>query len=100
MSMNHYAFGCVCDWIFRYIGGIERAGVGFKHIKIHPRPDPSLSFAKRSYMSEYGRIVCEWERKGGKFLLSIVIPCNTTATVILPDGKTHETGSGSYKFEC
>jgi alpha-L-rhamnosidase len=100
MSMNHYAFGCIADWMFRYIGGVERDGVGFKHIKIHPRPDPSLCYAKRSYICEYGEIVCNWERKGGKFLLSVTIPCNTTATVVLPDGTRHDVGSGSYEFVC
>jgi len=100
VSLNHYAFGCIDDWMFRYIGGIERVDIGFKHMKIQPRPDASLSFAKRSFLSEYGEIVCEWERKEAAFHLNVVIPCNTTATVILPNGETHEIGSGSYAFQC
>jgi len=98
MSMNHYAFGCVDDWLFRYIGGVEREGIGFKHVKIQPRPDASLRFAKRTFLSEYGEIVCEWEKKDDKFHLTVAIPCNTTATVLLPDGTAHEIGSGSYTF--
>jgi alpha-L-rhamnosidase len=99
MSMNHYSFGCICDWMFRYIAGIEPVEPGFKHIKIHPRPDVSLGFARRTFFSEYGEIVCGWERKDGVFLLKVTIPCNTTATVVMPDGATHEVGSGSYEFE-
>ena len=100
MSMNHYALGCVDDWLFRYIAGIERALPGFKHIKIHPRPDASLVFAKRTFISEYGEIVCRWERADGVFHLYTEIPCNTAATIIMPDGEIFETGSGCYKFQC
>ena len=28
------------------------------------------------------------------------IPCNTTAAVRLPDGSSHEVGSGTYEFRC
>ena len=27
------------------------------------------------------------------------MPCNTTATVVLPDGSEREIGSGTYHFE-
>ncbi len=32
--------------------------------------------------------------------LQVVIPCNTTATVVLPDGASHTIGSGKYHYEC
>ena len=35
----------------------------------------------------------------GKFKLKVEIPCNTTATVKLPDGRLYEVGSGIYQFE-
>ena len=100
MSLNHYAFGCVADWMFRYINGIDKSKAGFKHIIINPQPDDSLSFARRSFFSEYGEIICNWERRGGKFIVEVKIPCNTTATIILPTGEELTTGSGTYKYEC
>lgn len=42
---------------------------------------------------EYGR------GEEGKFKLKVEIPCNTTATVKLPDGRLYEVGSGIYQFE-
>ncbi len=28
------------------------------------------------------------------------VPCNTQATIILPDQSSHECGSGQYRFSC
>ncbi|MPM99586.1 hypothetical protein SDC9_146778 [bioreactor metagenome] len=99
-SHNHYAFGCVDDWMFRHICGIDYIEAGFKRILIKPDPDESLSYAKRTYWSEYGKIESEWERQDDLFRLNVRIPCNTTAEIVLPDGQTHEAGSGTYQFEC
>jgi Alpha-L-rhamnosidase N-terminal domain./Bacterial alpha-L-rhamnosidase. len=98
-SHNHYAFGCVDDWIFRNICGIEGDEPGFKHIVINPRPDASLTYAKRDFSSEHGRVSCAWRREDGAFHLEATIPSNTTATIMLPNGERHEVGSGSYEFD-
>ncbi len=100
MSLNHYAFGCVDDWIFRNVNGIDWKEPGFKRILIQPQMDDRLTWAKRTFNSEYGDIVSEWEKKEDVFTLRVVIPCNTTATIILPDGSTLERGSGEYQFSC
>ena len=100
LSYNHYSFGCVFDWIYRTVSGISGAEPGFEKIRIQPRPDASLSWAKTSYQSPYGVITTDWEQDGESFTLRVEIPCNTRAEVILPDGTTHEVGSGSYSFTC
>lgn len=99
MSLNHYAFGCVDEWMFRNINGIDHAAPGFKKIVIEPRVDSRLNWAKRSFLSEYGTIISEWEREDEHFRLNVTIPCNTTAEIILPDGTRHLRGSGSYQFQ-
>jgi len=100
MSMNHYAFGSVGSWMFRYITGIEYLEPGYKRFKIHPRPDATLINAKRTFMCEYGQIACGWERGDGVFKMEVTVPCNTSANVILPDGSSYDVGSGQYSFEC
>ena len=99
-SYNHYALGCVCDWIYRNISGIQNQSVGYQKIRIEPQPDETMSWAKSSYKSIYGLIESSWKKQDNKFLLHVKIPCNTSATVVLPDGKQHEVGSGSYEFVC
>lgn len=100
LSFNHYAFGCVSDWIYRTIGGIRTYAPGFSEILIQPEPDESLTWGERSYCCPHGEIRCRWEKSGERFTLTAVIPCNTRAAIILPDGSHREVGSGSYSFSC
>lgn len=92
-SYDHYAFGCVDEWIFRNIAGIECNAPGFKHFTVRPMPDAPLEWCKRSFISEYGEIRVEWTKTS----LMVRVPCNTTATIHW-QGKAHEVGSGRYCF--
>jgi len=93
-SFAHYAFGAVCEWMFDTLAGIRSDGVGYRKIMIHPRPPAPGSNAERkvihwvkaSYVCMRGRIVSNWRVRGDQFILSVEIPANTTATVILPVG--------------
>ena len=98
-SLNHYAFGCVDDWMFRKISGIDMAAPGFKKIVIAPEPDNAFTSVKRTYVSEYGEIAVRWSMEEGRFKLKVKIPCNTTAVVKMPDGRLYKVGSGMYQFE-
>ena len=99
ISFNHYAFGCVDDWMFRNINGINLSEPGFRHIVIKPQPAySSLSWAKRTYLTGYGTVSSDWRMEDDEFILSVKIPCNTTATIIMPDGAVHETGSGEHSY--
>ena len=98
ISFNHYAFGCVADWIFRNICGIVPTSAGFKTMRIVPIPDKTLTEAERTYSSVYGDISVRWKRANGTFTLDCEIPCNTTAEIVLPSGKTETVGSGKYTF--
>lgn len=100
MSLNHYSLGAVDDWIFRNITGIDMVKPGFKHILVKPDASSEITWAKRTYKSVYGNIVCDWEKKENVFFMEVEIPCNTTATVILPNGKQFEVGSGTYSYTC
>ena len=99
-SFNHYTYGSVDDWIFRTIGGVDQIGTGYRQIVIHPQPDKSLTWAKRSFEVENGTVRAAWMRQDGRFTLESDIPCNTTARIILPDGTQHMVGSGHYCFSC
>ncbi len=100
VSLNHYAFGCIDEWMFRTINGIDKAQPGFKKIIINPRPDDSLEYAKRTFQSSFGEIESSWRKQDQLFHLEVKIPANTTALVILPDGSEFETGSGRYSYSC
>jgi alpha-L-rhamnosidase len=121
-SYNHYAFGSVVAWVYRYAAGIDttRDAPGFRQIVIHPHLDSRLSSARAEYDSVYGKIISDWTAPAaGPFTLKMTIPANTSAKVFLPAIRgTHitesgkpiaahqengsnviEVGSGSYSFE-
>ena len=121
-SYNHYAFGSVVAWIYRYVAGLDTdlKRPGFQRIVVHPRLDSRLSSAMGEYQSVYGRISSEWTNPaGGPFTLKLEIPPNTSADVYLPAKTKAEVfeggrrmnaerredvfvvhvGSGSYDFE-
>ncbi|MDZ7371065.1 MAG: glycoside hydrolase family 78 protein [candidate division KSB1 bacterium] len=85
-SFNHYAYGAIGEWLYRYVAGIEidEQAPGYKHVIIQPHPGGGLTWARAEHESMYGKIVSSWKLQDGKMLLEVVVPPNTTATVILP----------------
>ena len=121
-SYNHYAFGSVIAWVYRYAAGIDTTpdSPGFKEIVIHPHLDSRMTSARAEYDSIYGKIISDWNgTPAGPFSLRVTIPANTSAKVFLPaiagaqlveDGRPLESeeqggsyvvriGAGSYSFE-
>lgn len=45
-SYNHYAFGCVGEWMYRELGGLQAAAPGYKKIRIAPAVDCGLDWAR------------------------------------------------------
>ncbi|HSW47433.1 MAG TPA: glycoside hydrolase family 78 protein [Phycisphaerae bacterium] len=85
-SRNHFAFGAVGQWYYETLAGIQPDPKipGFKRIIIHPQPAGTLTGARASYDSPYGRIESQWQRCGGTFTLETTIPPNTTARIFVP----------------
>jgi hypothetical protein len=52
-SYNHYAYGAVADWIYRYAAGIDTtsADAGFHTIYLHPAFDKQLGSVEFNYSS-------------------------------------------------
>lgn len=100
-SFNHYAFGCVYDWLMQRCVGInpDADAPGFKHIVLKPVADPTghLKYAKGWYDSANGRIESQWQRDGDSVTYTFVIPDGTTATASLPDGE-HRLAPGRHTF--
>ena len=100
VSLNHYAFGCVDDWMFRTICGIVPTSPGYKTFRIAPVMDPRLTSAARTFETEYGQIRSEWTVEGGTFNLKVTVPPCTEAEICLPSGENCVKGSGTYEFSC
>jgi alpha-L-rhamnosidase len=110
-SYNHYAYGAIGDWMYRNMAGInsDASAPGYKKILIAPKPGAKISSTSAELNTPYGIVSSSWTVDNGLMKLDVVVPANTTATVILPasalkDGKETsnkaEIGSGTYHFEC
>ncbi len=94
-SFNHYSYGAVGEWLYRYMAGIEvsESECGFKSFVLAPVYDINshnrnmyVSNVEAKYKSNYGTIKSSWEHaKNGNFDYWCEIPVNTTATLCLPN---------------
>lgn len=98
-SFNHYAYGCVGQWLWETAAGIaaDPAQPGFKHIIMKPVPDKRLGYLKAEYPSAAGVIKSEWKYQGNTWKWTFIIPKGATATVTLPgDSESKTYSSGTY----
>ncbi len=79
-SYNHYAYGAVADWIYRYAAGIDATPLdaGFHTVVLHPVFDERLGHFAFDYDSPYGPIHSDWTVNGSAATWHVTIPANTT----------------------
>ena len=98
-SFNHYAYGCVCQWIWESVAGIaaDTRSPGFRHILMKPVPDRRLGHVEAAYKSASGLIKSAWRYEDDSWIWEFTIPEGAKASVCLPgESEWKEYGSGSY----
>ncbi len=90
-SYNHYAYGAVADWIYRYAAGIDTvpSDPGFHTIYLHPNFDRRLGSLDFSYESSYGTIHSAWSVAGDKAIWNLTIPANSKGVIPLSSEKAN-----------
>jgi alpha-L-rhamnosidase len=85
-SFNHYAFGSVGDWLYRYVGGLnpDPSHPGYGHARIWPRPGGTIDHARVWHASPRGRWEVDWRLEEKHLRIDIVVPANATADLVLP----------------
>ncbi len=97
VSLNHYAFGCVVDWVMRRQAGIELTAPGYRTTRIAPDLEGPLSSCAAHVDTPYGRLAVTWERTPGGARLAVEVPVGVTAQVELPAGwRTGDPGQLSH----
>ncbi|MEH7097212.1 alpha-L-rhamnosidase [Neobacillus vireti] len=83
-SFNHYAFGCIGDWLVRHIGGLTPLEPGYSKFKVEPHYYDRLKYAETQFESIYGDIKVKWEiQEEKKMILQVCVPANTIAVISL-----------------
>jgi len=111
-SYNHYAYGAVAEWIYRFAAGIDTdpADAGFHTVILHPTFDPRLGHLDFVYDSRFGPIHSSWTIANGAGTASttkngtasstprpgvahwtITLPANTSAVLA-----THHINADSF----
>jgi len=95
-SYNHYAYGAVADWIYRYAAGVDTTVLdpGFHTIALHPAFDARLGSIDFSYPSPYGEIHSAWTVEDGTARWHLTIPANATGWLPLSDSE-----AANYKLD-
>lgn len=95
-SFNHYAFGCVADFIVRRVVGLQVIEPGFKAFAIRPNINLGISEFHLRYESSYGWIEIKLDQQD----LQVSIPQGSQATIALEEkGITEQVLSpGNYTF--
>ena len=77
-SYNHYAYGAVADWIYRYAAGIDATPLdaGFHTVVLHPIFSARLGSISLDYTSAYGLIHSNWKVEGHTATWHVRIPAN------------------------
>jgi alpha-L-rhamnosidase len=85
-SYNHYAYGAVAEWLYRYAAGIDESAEdpGFHRIVLHPQFDASLGETRATYDSLYGPVTSNWKVEGSTTTWEVVVPPNTTGLLHFP----------------
>jgi len=89
-SYNHYAYGAVADWIYRYAAGIDTTPLdaGFHTVLLHPVFDERLGHIAFDYDSSYGPIHSDWTVKGSTAEWHVTIPANASGSLALSAEET------------
>ena len=108
-SFNHYAYGSVQEWMYRYMAGIETDEDGFKSFILQPRVDTRtgdelpagqqrMKWIRTSYNSKAGLIESAWSNED-KFVYECTVPEGTTAKLLLPKfGKKFSVNGTEHCF--
>ena len=98
-SLNHYSYGSVAEFLYRYAAGISPAAPGFRKARIAPNPEIRLGSMKCRFDSVSGPYVSNWEiEPDGSLRFHIEIPFDCEAEVLLPEQSPRLLAAGSYDF--
>jgi len=98
-SLNHYSYGSIEAWMYKYICGISPLEAGFRRARIAPHADERLGHVSCSLNTAAGLYRSGWRYEDGKCVYEIEVPFQAEAEFIL-NGKTTVLSAGKYRMEA
>jgi alpha-L-rhamnosidase len=99
VSNNHMMLGHLMEWLYSGLAGIKQqeGDFGFKKVAIEPEMVDGLDWLKATYGSINGDIKVHWLKNGKNNTVSVSIPANTTAQIILPASDARQVEEGGHQ---
>ena len=94
VSFNHYSFGSVGKFYYKYILGISPTAPGFEKVRIEPHIDERIGSFDGSYLSRNGKISVKYDAASKK--LTVDTPAETEVCF---DGKATIVQGGINEFQ-
>lgn len=100
-SMNHYAYGSIVEWMYRYMCGIAPSEEipGFKSIILKPHFDKRMDWVEAEYLSASGLIQCRWKKTFEGYEYCVTVPFDTQARLSFQDKFTSVSINGTLSQE-
>ncbi|MCD8040121.1 MAG: glycoside hydrolase family 78 protein [Clostridia bacterium] len=98
-SLNHYSYGSIAEWLFKYVAGLAPVKAGFKEVSVAPVIDARLGGIELEYNSAAGKYKVSWQVKGDRDVtINVEVPFGCTAYLKLykaPD-KVYSGGNAVF----
>jgi alpha-L-rhamnosidase len=93
----------ISAWFIKSLAGIEPSyespsTAGYRSVIIRPHLPAKLDNVRAGVETPYGLVESAWRKDGKQVSFDISIPVNTSAVIILPNGKTYRVGSGKHSY--
>jgi alpha-L-rhamnosidase len=83
VSLNHYALGCIDDWLYRRIAGLRPTAPGYRQAVIEPDFDSGVADVSAHVGTPYGRLGIRWRRDANEAWVEVEVPHGVSAELLL-----------------
>ncbi|MDD2648357.1 MAG: family 78 glycoside hydrolase catalytic domain [Eubacteriales bacterium] len=101
-SLNHYAYGSVCEAVYSRIMGLQNASAGWKRARIAPKLSGRIRHSSICFDSPAGQYAVTWSiEDDGSVFLRAEVPLGASAEIVLPDhpeNKRETVEAGTYEY--
>jgi alpha-L-rhamnosidase len=83
VSLNHCAFGCVDDWLYRRVAGIRATAPGFRSAVVEPDLECGLTEVRAHVGTPYGRLAVDWRIEDDEVVVTTTVPHGIVARLVV-----------------
>ncbi|MFK0120434.1 family 78 glycoside hydrolase catalytic domain [Streptomyces sp. NPDC090994] len=95
VSFNHYAFGCVDDFLYRRIAGIRPTAPGYRSVTVEPDLAGPLDRCAAEVGTPYGPLRVDWSVADGTAVVHVDVPHGVDA-VLVAAGRSTALAPGTH----